>query len=146
MLGRNEGTKRPPQQTVILLAEDETMVRNLIQLMLVKEGYVVLAASDGQEALEILEKFTDPIHLVLTDVRMPRVDGWALAELVRKQRPETKVIVVSAETATTIATENPADAFLRKPFIPPTLLQCIHRVLNDGFQGVCEEVARTVLR
>jgi hypothetical protein len=64
--------------------------------------------------------------------------------LLRKQRPETKVIVISGETATTIATENPADAFLRKPFIPPTLLQCIQRVLNSGFRGVCDEITRAV--
>jgi CheY-like chemotaxis protein len=111
----NESTEGQPQDTVILLAEDETLVRNLIELMLVKQGYTVLAVSDGHESLEILEKFTEPIQLVLTDVQMPRVDGWALAELVRKQRAETKVIVISGETATTIATDNPADAFLRKP-------------------------------
>jgi two-component system cell cycle sensor histidine kinase/response regulator CckA len=144
MIARNEGTERQPKDTVILLAEDEALVRNLIQLMLIREGYAVLAANDGQEALEVLEKFKDPIHLLVTDVRMPRVDGWALAEMVRKQRPDTKVIVISGETATTIATENAADAFLRKPFIPPTLLQCIQRVLHSGFQGVCDEVAKTI--
>jgi two-component system cell cycle sensor histidine kinase/response regulator CckA len=140
----HEEMERQPKETVILLAEDETLVRNLIQLMLVREGYAVLAASDGQEALEVLEKFTDPIHLVVTDVRMPRLDGWSLAELVRKQRPETKVIVISGETATTIATENPADAFLRKPFIPPTFLECIQRVLNSGFRGVCDEITKGI--
>jgi CheY-like chemotaxis protein len=142
--GRSGGAERQPRDTVILLAEDEALVRNLIQLMLVKEGYAVLAASDGQEALEILEKFTDSIHLLVTDVRMPRLDGWSLAEMVRKQRPDTKVIVISGETATQIATENPADAFLRKPFIPPTLLQCIQRVLSSGFKGVCDEITKTV--
>lgn len=132
-----------PTDTVILLAEDEPVVRNLIQLMLVKNGYAVLAAKDGQEALEVLEKFTGPVHLLLTDVRMPRLDGWALAEIVRKERPEMKVIVISGETATRIATENPADAFLRKPFIPPTLLQCIQRVLSSGFKGICNDIAST---
>lgn len=142
--GGAQGVTLRPMETVILLAEDEALVRNLIQLMLVKEGYAVLAASDGQEALEILEKFTDPIHLVLTDVRMPRLDGWALAEIVRKQLPDTKVIVISGETATQIVTENPADAFLRKPFITPTLLQCIQRVLSSGFKGVCNEITNAV--
>ena len=128
-------------ETVILLADDDPLVRNLIQLMLVKERYVVLTAGDGQEALEIFDKFKHPIHLLLTDVRMPRMDGWTLAEIVRKERPDIKIIVISGETATTIAQQNPADAFLRKPFIPPTLLQCIQRVLAGGFKGVCQDVA-----
>jgi CheY-like chemotaxis protein len=130
-----------PNETVILIAEDDSIIRNLIHLMLVREGYAVLAASDGQEALEILDKFKDPIHLILTDVRMPRMDGWTFAEVVRQERPDAKIIVMSGETATMIGEENTADAFLRKPFIPPTLLQCIQRVLASDFRGVCEEVA-----
>jgi len=129
-----------PKDTIILVAEDETIVRNLVQLMLSKEGYILLCASDGQEALELCEAFTGPIHLLLTDVRMPRLDGLTLAERVRAQRPETKIIVMSGETATIILERNPADAFLGKPFIPPTLLQCIQRVLDGLFTGVCEEI------
>jgi CheY-like chemotaxis protein len=129
-----------PKDTVILVAEDEVIVRNLVRLMLTREGYAVLTAADGQEALEICGKFTEPIHLLLTDVRMPRMDGWQLAEQVRAQRPEIRIIIMSAETATTIRENNPPDAFLRKPFVPPTLLQCIQRVLVSSFSGVCEEI------
>jgi two-component system, cell cycle sensor histidine kinase and response regulator CckA len=129
-----------PGETVILLAEDEALVRNLVQLMLTREGYAVLSANDGQEALELSEAFKDPIHLLLTDVRMPRMDGITLKELVRTQRPEIKVIVMSGETANIIAIENTPDAFLRKPFIPPTLLKCVQRVLAEAYSGVCEAV------
>jgi CheY-like chemotaxis protein len=55
-----------------LVVEDGPMVRNLVQMMLSKEGYAVLAAKDGQEALEICRQFKDQIHLLLTDVIMPR--------------------------------------------------------------------------
>lgn len=127
-----------PNETVILVAEDDALVRNLVQLMLLKEGYAVLAANDGQEALEICEKFKDPIHLLLTDVQMPRMDGITLRALVREQRPDIKVILMSGETANVIALENTPDAFLRKPFIPPTLLQCIQRVLAESFSGTCK--------
>ena len=127
-----------PSETVILLVEDEVLVRNLVQLMLRNEGYAVLSAKDGQEALELSEAFKDPIHLLLTDVRMPRLDGVMLKELIRAQRPDVRVIVMSGETANTIAVENTPDAFLRKPFIPPTLLKCVQRVLEVGFSGVCE--------
>ena len=125
---------------VILLAEDEALVRNLIQLMLTKEGYAVLAANDGQEALELSKAFKDPIDLLLTDVRMPRMDGITLKELVRAERPGIKVIVMSGETANVIAIENTPDAFLRKPFVPPTLLKCVQRVLAESYSGVCDEI------
>jgi CheY-like chemotaxis protein len=126
-----------PKETVILVVEDEPAVRNLVQLMLSKEGYAVLTANDGQEALEICEKFKDPIHLLLTDITMPRMNGVKLAEKVRERRPETKIMIMSSETAYTILKENTPDAFLRKPFIPPTLLTCVRRVLRTEFTGVC---------
>jgi two-component system cell cycle sensor histidine kinase/response regulator CckA len=129
-----------PRETVILLVEDEALVRNLVQLMLTNEGYAVLSAKDGQEALELSEAFKDPIHLLLTDVRMPRLDGVMLRQLIRAQRPDIRVIVMSGETANTIAVENTPDAFLKKPFIPPTLLKCVQRVLEQGFSGICEEI------
>jgi CheY-like chemotaxis protein len=130
-----------PKDTVILVAEDEAVVRNLVQLMLSKEGYAVLTANDGGEALEICESFKDPIHLLLTDMNMPRMNGLELAETVRKQRPEMKIMIMSGETAATILRENTPDAFLKKPFIPPTLLKCVQWVLTSEFKGVCHESA-----
>ena len=129
-----------PNETVILIAEDEPIVRNLVQLMLTREGYTLLSANDGQEALEICEAFIHAIHLLLTDVRMPRMDGITLAERVRALRPDVKVIIMSSETATTILERNVHDAFLRKPFIPPTLLKCVQGVLNESFKGHCQEI------
>lgn len=127
-------------ETVILLAEDDPIVRNLVQLMLAKEHYAVLAANDGQEALEISAGFPDPIHLLLTDVRMPRMSGLTLAERIRESRRDIKIVIMSGETANTIFDRNVHDAFLRKPFIPPTLLRCVQRVLADGFSGSCETI------
>ncbi len=129
-----------PKEIVILVAEDEAVVRNLVRLMLSKEGYAVLTASDGQEALEICQYFKDPIHLLLTDVQMPRMDGLTLAERIRDKRPDTKVVVMSGETRMTIFEENTPDAFLRKPFIPPTLLQCVQKVLESSFRGFCTDI------
>jgi CheY-like chemotaxis protein len=74
-----------PKETVILLAEDEPVVRNLIGLVLSKEGYSVLTAKDGQEALEICRLFKEPIHLLLTDKTMPQMNGLELAESVLKK-------------------------------------------------------------
>ena len=137
------GDRMTPENTVILLAEDDLLVRNLVQLMLAKEGFILLSASDGQQALELFEAFKDPIHLLLTDIRMPRLDGLTLAERVRALRPETKIIIMSGDTAVTIREHNVPDAFLRKPFVPPILLKCIQRVLKGG-SGACEEICEEV--
>jgi CheY-like chemotaxis protein len=126
-------------ETVILLAEDEPLVRNLVQLVLSNEGYAVLAANDGQEAREICDKFADQIHLLLTDVNMPRMEDLELAERLRECRPETKIMIMSGQTTTAILEENMPHAFLRKPFMPPTLLQCVRRVLTSSFRGICHE-------
>jgi CheY-like chemotaxis protein len=90
-----------PKESVILLAEDDAVVRNLVALMLSKEGYAVLAANDGQEAFEICRQYKGQIHLLLTDVTMPRMTGMELAERVLKIRSEIKILVMSASTTTT---------------------------------------------
>jgi two-component system cell cycle sensor histidine kinase/response regulator CckA len=129
-----------PKETVILLAEDDPVIRNLVRLMLSKEGYSVLTANDGQEALEICRTFKDPIHLLLTDKTMPRMNGLKLAESVLKKRSEIKIMIMSGETAETILNDNTPGAFLSKPFMPPTLLTCVRRLLtSEEFRGICHE-------
>ena len=128
-----------PNQTVILLAEDEPVVRNLVQTMLTQAGYAVLTAYDGAEALDVCKAFTDEIHLFLTDVAMPRVDGLRAAAAVRRLRPEIKVIIMSGATTDMIRSENRPDAFLRKPFIPPTLLECVQKVLAANGPVDCDQ-------
>ena len=128
-----------PKGICILLAEDEPVIRNLVGLMLSREGYSVLSAKDGQEALEICTSFKAPIQMLLTDVTMPRMTGLELAERVQKKRSAIKILIMSGETAQTILKENALDAFLQKPFVPPTLLKCVQRLLTSDFTGVCYE-------
>src|SRR5215831_3943537 len=128
-----------PRETVILLAEDDPVVRDLVKLMLSKEEYSVLTANDGQEALEICRRFRDPIHLLLTDKTMPHMNGLELAESIIKKRPEIKIMIMSGETAETILNKNTPDAFLAKPFMPSTLLTCVRRLLTSEFTGICQE-------
>jgi CheY-like chemotaxis protein len=127
------------KETVILLAEDEAVVRNLVRLMLSNEGYAVLAANDGQEALDMCRQFKGPIHLLLTDQTMPGMTGVELAEQVLKNRPGMKIIIMSGGTPDAVLNQNTPDAFLQKPFMPPTLLQCVQRLLASEFKGVCNE-------
>ena len=122
-----------------MLVEDDAAVRNLVALMLLKEGYAVLAANDGQEALDICRQFKDPIHLLLSDKTMPRMTGVELAEQILKKRSEIKILIMSGETADTVINQNTPGAFLQKPFAPPTLLKCVQRVLGSEFKGICDE-------
>jgi CheY-like chemotaxis protein len=128
-----------PKKTIILLAEDDAAVRNLVALMLSKEGYAVLAANDGQEALDICRQFNGPIHLLLTDKTMPGMTGTELAERVLKKRSEIKILIMSGETTDAVLNQNTLDAFLVKPFMPSTLLKCVQRLLDSEFKGVCDE-------
>jgi len=128
-----------PKETVILLAEDDSLIRNLVRLMLSEQGYSVLTAKDGEEALEICRNFKDAIHLLLTDKTMPRMNGLELAEQIQKKRSEIKILIMSGETADTVINQNTPGAFLQKPFTPPTLLKCVQRVLDSEFKGICDE-------
>ena len=128
-----------PREIIILLAEDDPAVRNLVRLMLSKEGYSVLTANDAQEALEICAKFKDPIHLLLTDVTMPGMNGLELAESILKKRSEIKIMIMSGATGETIPNENTPYAFLPKPFVSPMLVRCVQRLLNSSFKGNCYE-------
>ncbi len=75
----------------ILLVNDEKGLRDLAREKLVSNGYTVLEAKDGADALEISERHESPIHLVVTD-DMPEMNGWDLAQLLTRLRPEMKVI------------------------------------------------------
>jgi CheY-like chemotaxis protein len=119
-----------PSGTVILLVEDEVTIRNLVRTMLTDYGYAVLTAADGVEAMEVCQRFSDPIDLLITNVSMPRMDGLTLVQKVRGVRANIKVIVMSGLVDDAILEGNRADAFLRKPFHPAALLKTIEDILD----------------
>lgn len=122
----------PLKKTVILVAEDEAVVRNIVRIILESHGAYVLAGSDGEEALELSRAFQGTIDLVLTDVQMPNMDGPTLTRKIRKERPGTKVIVMSGKTSSEIReiAEQLDVEFLQKPFIPSALEAKIRRTLG----------------
>ena len=113
-------------QTVILVVDDDVLVQNIVRIILEKEGYFVLTAENGEEALYISRKYPGPIHLVVSDVIMPKMDGLALREQITKERIETRVLLMSGETPN-IGT----GPFLRKPFGPKELLSKTHEIIKD---------------
>lgn len=81
---------------VILVADDEELVRNMIAVVVRKDGYHVLIASDGVEALDLSRRYDGRIDLLISDVEMSRMNGVDLASRVARERPGIKVILVSA--------------------------------------------------
>jgi two-component system cell cycle sensor histidine kinase/response regulator CckA len=118
-----EPDRAPPRditgQETILLVEDEEAVRSFAARALKLRGYQVLEASGGEEALELVRRNAGEIHLLITDVVMPNMDGPTLVRAVRRLRPEIAVIFMSgyAEEAFRRNDENAAALhFLPKPF------------------------------
>lgn len=116
----------------ILLVEDEGMVRKLAFEILQRDGYTVLEASNGGEALLICERHQEPIHLMITDVIMPQMSGQQLVERVMPLHPEMKAMYMSGYTDDAIMHAGliPNAAFLQKPFMPDSLLRKVREVLD----------------
>ena len=117
----------------ILLVEDNREVRNLALAILKREGYTVLVAEDGNEALEILEHHDGPVNLLLTDVIMPEMDGKELFEQVSAICPDVKALYMSGYTDDVIAPHGVLEAgvqFIQKPFSVKFLAQKVREVLD----------------
>jgi two-component system, cell cycle sensor histidine kinase and response regulator CckA len=114
----------------ILIAEDDPLVRNMIRAIIQRQGYSFLVAADGSEAMTLSREYPDEIHMLLTDVKMPKMNGLDLAREIVKQRPGIRVLVISGEGSHEIRKANIALPFLRKPFTPKPLLAELQKVLN----------------
>ena len=117
----------------ILVVDDEEEVRSLARDILVGSGYTVLEAASGEEALRLAEAHPHPIHLLLTDIVMPGINGGQLAERLRALRRETKIVYMSGHTTEVIGDYGvrvPSDSFVAKPFTVERLLGKIREKLD----------------
>jgi len=116
-------------QSVILVADDEPLIRNIVTLLLQHDGYFVLSAADGHEGLELSRKYPGVIDLLITDVEMPRMNGTDLCGHLMEERPGIKVLVMSGMDMKEITTQNANMPFLPKPFDGETLKARVRAVL-----------------
>ncbi len=129
-----ETTGPLPGHETILLVEDEPAVRGLVHETLRLQGYTVLAARHGIEALLASVKCVGPIHLLLTDVVMPQMSGPEVAEKIQIARPEIKVLYMSGYPDHPVFDQDGMShptGFLQKPFSPPALVQKVREVLDS---------------
>ncbi len=122
-----------PHHETVLLVEDEPGLRKLIGVILSAEGYSILEAPDGVEALRVVKQHAGPIHLLLTDMIMPQMSGRQLAEKLLSLLPDIRVMLMSGNPAEMIEEEGDLDPrvqFLQKPFTPDALTEKLRAVLR----------------
>jgi CheY-like chemotaxis protein len=120
-----------PERSVVLVVDDEVLVVNIARIALEGEGYFVLAARDGEEALELSRKFPGIIHAMLSDVNMPKMDGLQLRQQILIERPQIKALLMSGQV------DPPDDncPFLRKPFHISVLKERMRQLLASAASG-----------
>jgi len=119
---------------MILLVDDDEIVRKFVLHVLQASGYAVIEASNGPEALRIANEHTGPINLLLTDIKMPKMNGRELAERLMPLRPGVKVLYISGHTDSATVNEMALQRganFLQKPFTPDRLTTKVRKVLDS---------------
>lgn len=121
----------PPNRPHVLVVDDEPQIRTLLALALRREGYAVTACEDGRAGLEALQQHD--VQVLLTDLKMPHMDGLALIRAAKERRPDLASILITAYASTETAVEalrHGADDYLAKPFQVDDLRRVVDRALT----------------
>jgi two-component system cell cycle sensor histidine kinase/response regulator CckA len=118
----------PSQPETVLVVEDEDRVRSLVCQVLQLNGYQVLQARSGEEALEVFRQHQETVHLVVTDVMLPGMNGLELVDRLMEVRPQIKAIFISGYVDVNVSLDDapPGSQFMRKPFSPGDLIRAAH--------------------
>ena len=135
MNARSHQDKIVQGSETILLVEDAQPLRELARELLEENGYKVLEAGNGADAISLADKCQEPIHLLLTDVVMPGMDGQKLAEEINRIRPEIKIMYMSGYTDESIVHRGVLDSelvLLQKPFTRESLTRKVRQALRSN--------------
>jgi PAS domain S-box-containing protein len=130
--------QRSPQGETILVVEDEDALREVARRIFTRNGYHVIAAASGPEAIEIIRGYQGDIHLLVTDVVMPHMLGKEVAEKVRAIKPSIEVLFISGYARRVLTAQGMLDpnvALVEKPFSEAGLMETAAKVLNGHFHG-----------
>jgi PAS domain S-box-containing protein len=142
--GESAGEESPNQTAVsltwqgsgtILLVEDEEQIRMIGKILLKKFGFAVLEATNGKEALELYQKYASDIILVVTDMGMPVMDGYALIRALKKISPELPIIISSGFGSNVVTSQLDAEdiaGLLSKPYNPVQMLEVLKSVVEGA--------------
>jgi CheY-like chemotaxis protein len=132
---RSRTVKSNGGSETILLAEDQREVRMIVKATLARHGYTVLEATSGEDAVRVAAEHDGPLHLLLTDVVMPGMNGGELAQRLLEERPDLRVLFASGYTDHSVVQKGVLErglAFIQKPFSPDELLRKVRSVLDNG--------------
>lgn len=119
--------------STVLLVEDEAMLRKMAAAMLTRLGFKVLIANDGVEALEVFQQHPNEIHIVLSDLSMPRMDGWETLSALRRIRPGVPVVLTSGYDEAQVLSGDHHElpqVFLHKPYQIAALKDALARAMK----------------
>jgi CheY-like chemotaxis protein len=125
----------PQGKETFLIAEDDPTIQRMLKSCLEPLGYNLLIASDGKEAIDISNNFEGDIHLLLTDVIMPNMNGQELADAIQEMRPDMQIIFMSGYTDDVISHHGvlePGVNFIQKPVTPSRLTKVLKEVLRKS--------------
>ncbi len=119
---------------LVLLVEDEHLIRDLMQITLEDSGFDVLAVENGADALARLDAHGDAIKALVTDIRLgDGPSGWDIARRVRHDIPDLPVVYMTGDSGADWAAEGvPKSILVQKPFVPAQVLTAITTLLNDN--------------
>ncbi len=124
----------PIGNETILLVDDEDSIRNFLSEILEEQGYKVINASNGKEGLHKFKEINDKIHLLISDIIMPKMSGQELANELRKLQPDIKVLFISGNINNDFIKEQTPDSnvsFLHKPFTYDSIMSKIRKILDN---------------
>jgi two-component system cell cycle sensor histidine kinase/response regulator CckA len=123
----------PGGTETLLVVEDEEMLLELVATLLEQKGYRVLGAADGERAVEVYNRHQNEISLVITDLGLPKLDGWEVFKRVRKINPKVNVFLASGYVDRDLKQEilgSGVKGFLQKPYRPEELLKTVRKALG----------------